>query len=241
MLGLEITKLSDSNIHVPHGTVVHANSSYSVRVRAREFAFDVSHESRLRFVKDGVEAAACSLTPDSLRRPDRVGELHMGDVGGEMRLVVTLGDAVLFSHPVKVAGSDGSPGVDPTPASGRWTVVDLGTLHSGDVPVNDMEQVKVTASHVPGPLNVLAPDAAFEAYVVVVGTAGRFPFTEGVTVNGAYPTWDHMDSLQLAESMWTLHLVRVAGVVHADLRAGRPSGTERDSNGDLVTSTEVNR
>lgn len=240
MRGLEIVKLSDSNVIVPHGTVVHSSSSYELRVAAREFIDGQPEDASFSLLKDGTQVASCTLLNDPLRRSCRTGILRIGDVGGDMLMVATLGDSVLFSHPVNVVNVAGSGGGDTPTPSGRWTVVDLGVVDSGTVDVSDLEQVKLSASEVAGLLNVLAPSDAFEAYVDITGTAGKFPF-DGIAVNGGEPFWDHMDSIRLEESRWTLHLVGVAGSVHADLRAGRPSGTERDPDGDLVNSVEVNR
>lgn len=240
MRKLEMVKLSDSNVLVPHGTVVHSSSSYELCVTAKEFVEGQQEEASFALLKDGTQVASCTLMNDPLRRSRRTGILRVGDTGGDMLMVVSLGDSVLFSHPVNVVDVSGTGGgVTPTP-SGRWTVVDLGVVDVGTVNVSDLEQVKLSASEVAGPLNVLAPSDAFEAYVDITGTAGKFPF-DGVAVNGGEPFWDHMDSISLEESHWTLHLVGVAGSVHADLRAGRPSGTERDPDGDLVNSVEVNR
>lgn len=242
MRKLEIVKLSDSNVLVPHGTVVYSNSSYELCVTAREFVEGQQEAATFDLLKDGTQVASCELLNDSRRRSRRANILRIGDIGGDMLMVATLGGSVLFSHPVNVVdvyGSGGGGGVVPTP-SGRWTVVDLGVVDVGTVSVSDLEQVKLSASDVAAPLNVLVPGDAFEAYVDITGTEGRFPF-DGIAVNGGEPFWDHMDSTGLAESHWTLHLVGVAGSVHADLRAGRPAGTETDADGDLVTSVEVNR
>ena len=240
MRKLEIAKLSDSNVLVPHGTVVHSGSSYELCVTAREFIEGQQETASFALLKDGTQVASCTLLNDPLRRSRRTGILRVGDTGGDMLMVASLGDSVLFSHPVNVVDVNGDGGgVSPVP-SGRWTVVDLGVVDAGTVNVSDLEQVKLSASEVAAPLNVLAPSDAFEAYVDRTGTAGKFPFS-GIVVNGGEPFWDHMDSLGLEESRWTLHLVGVAGSVHADLRAGRPSGTERDPDGDLVNSVEVNR
>lgn len=240
MRKLEIVKLSDSNVLVPHGTVVYSSSSYELYVRANEFIEGQREAASFALLKDGTQVASCTLMNDPLRRSRRTGILRVGDTGGDMLMVVSLGDSVLFSHPVNVVNVDESGGgVTPTP-SGRWTVVDLGVVDVGTVNVSDLEQVKLSASEVAVPLNVIVPFDAFEAYIDITGTAGKFPFA-GVVVNGGNPFWDHMDSIRLEESRWTLHLVGVAGSVHADLRAGRPSGTERDPDGDLVNSVEVNR
>lgn len=240
MRKLEIIKLSDSNVLVPHGTVIHSSSSYELRVTAKEFIEGQKDTASLVLLKDGTHVASCTLLNDPLRRSRRTGILRVGDTGGDMLMVASLGGSVLFSHPVNVvdvSGSDG--GVAPNTPS-RWTVVDLGVVDVGTVNVSDLEQVKLIASEVAGPLNVLSPLYAFEAYIDVTGTAGKFPF-DGIVVNGREPFWDHMDSISLEEPHWTLHLVGVAGLVHADLRAGRPSGTECDPDGDLVNSVEVNR
>lgn len=237
---LEIRKLTDSNVYVPHGTIVHSNSSYELCVTAKEFIGGRQDAASFALLKNGTQVASCELKNDPLRRSRRTGILRVGDVEGDMLMVVSLGDSVLFSHHVNVVNVSGTGGdITPTP-SGRWTVVDLGVVDTGTVNVSDLEQVKLSASEVAAPLNVLAPSDAFEAYVDITGTAGKFPFT-GIVVNGGEPFWDHMDSIRLEEPRWTLHLVGVAGSVHADLRVGRPSGTERDPDGDLVNSVEVNR
>lgn len=240
MRRLEIVKLSDSNVLVPHGTVVHSGSTYELCVVAREFIEGQQETAALALLKNGEQVVSCTLLNDPLRRSCRTGTLHVGDVGGDMLMVASLGDSVLFSHPVNVVNVEGSGGGDTPTPSGRWTVVDLGVVDTGTIDVSDLEQVKLSASEVAAPLNVRVPSDAFEAYVDITGTAGGFPFT-GVVVNGGDPFWDHMDSIGLEESRWTLHLVGVVGSVHADLRAGRPSGTERDPDGDLVNSVEVNR
>lgn len=238
MLVLDIVKASDSHIIVPHGTVLHANSSYPVIVTAEEFREMQGEPSRLDLVKDGSVVAWTVLQDDPWRRTRRTGSLTIGDASGEMKLYAYLGASVLFSHPVNVEGAGAS--VDVTQQEGRWTVVDLGTVVSGSVQVSDLMQVKLSASYVAEPLSVAAPAGPFEAYVSITGTGDGFPFT-GVLVNGVAPVWDHMDSLELDETGWTLRLVGVAGTVHADLRAGRPSGAELDGSGDLVVSVEVNR
>lgn len=237
---LEMVKLSDSNVLVPHGTVVHSSSSYELCVTAKEFIDGQQEDASFALLKDGTQVASCQLLNDPLRRQRRTGILRIDDTGGDMLMVASLGDSVLFSHPVNVVNVSGAGGgVAPT-TSGRWTIVDLGVVDVGTINVSDLEQVKLSASDVAVPLNVLAPFDAFEAYVDITGTAGKFPFS-GIAVNGGEPFWDHMDSLKLEESHWTLHLVGVAGSVHADLRAGRPSGTEVDPDGNLVNSAEVNR
>lgn len=240
MRKIEIVKLSDSNVLVPHGTVVHSSSSYEMCVTAREFIDGPQEAASFALLNDRVQVASCTLLNDPLRRSRRTGILRVDDVGGDMLMVASLGDSVLFSHPVNVVNVSMNGGGDTTTPSGRWTVVDLGVVDAGTVSVSDLEQVKLTASEVSAPLNVLAPSDAFEAYVDITGTSGKFPF-DGISVNGGEPFWDHMDSIRLEEPRWTLHLVGVAGSVHADLRAGRPSGTERDPDGDLVNSAEVNR
>lgn len=239
MRKLEIIKLSDSNVLVPHGTVVHSSSTYELCVAAREFIEGQQETATFVLQKDGVQVVSCTLLNDPLRRSRRTGILRVGDVGGDMLMVASLGDSVLFSHPVNVVDVSGSGGGDTPTPSGRWTVVDLGVVDVGTINVSDLEQVKLSASEVAVPLNVITPSGAFEAYVDITGTAGKFPFS-GIVANGGEPFWDHMDSIKLEESRWTLHLVGVAGSVHADLRAGRPAGTERDPDGDLVNSVEVN-
>lgn len=240
MRKIEIVKLSDSNVLVPHGTVVNSSSSYELLVTANEFVEGQQEEASFALLKDRTQVASCTLLNDPVRRSRRTGVLRVGDTGGDMLMVASLGGSVLFSHPVNVVDvSGGGGGVAPAP-SGRWTVVDLGVVDSGTVRVSDLEQVKLSASEVSAPLNVIAPLDAFESYVDITGTSGKFPF-DGISVNGGEPFWDHMDSVRLDETRWTLHLVGVAGSVHADLRAGRPSGTERDPDGDLVNSVEVNR
>lgn len=240
MRKLEIVKLSDSNVLVPHGTVVHSGSSYELCVTAKEFIEGQQEAATLALLKDGAQVASCALLNDPLRRSRKTGILRVGDTGGDMLMVASLGDSVLFSHPVNVVNVSGTGGGDAPVASGRWTVVDLGVVDVGTINVSDLEQVKLSAAEVAAPLNVLVPSDAFEAYVDITGTAGRFPFT-GIVANGGEPFWDHMDSIRLEESHWALHLVGVAGSVHADLRAGRPSGTECDPDGDLVNSVEVNQ
>ena len=240
MKKIEMVKLSDSNVLVPHGTVVHSGSSYELCVAAKEFVEGQQEEASFSLLKDGTEVASCELLNDPLRRSRRTGILRVGDIGGGMLMVASLGDSVLFSHPVNVVDVSGSGGgVAPAP-SGRWTVVDLGVVDAGTVNVSDLEQVKLSASEVSAPLDVHAPSDAFEAYVDIAGSSGKFPF-DGIVVNGGEPFWDHKDSLSLVEPHWTLHLVGVAGTVHAALRAGRPSGAERDPDGALVNSVEVNR
>lgn len=240
MRKLEIVKLSDSNVYVPHGTVVHSNSSYELCVTAQELIEGQQEAATLVLLKDGTQVASCALMNDPLRRSRRTGILHVGDTVGDVLIVASLGDSVLFSHPVNVVNVSGIGGGDAPMTSGRWTIVDLGVVDVGTINVSDLEQVKLSASEVAAPLNVSAPFDAFEAYVDITGTDGKFPFA-GIVVNGGEPFWDHMDSIRLEESHWTLHLVGVAGLVHADLRAGRPAGTEFDPDGDLVNSVEVNQ
>lgn len=237
MKDLSIVKLSDSHIEVPHGTVVHANSRYSVTVTAEEFAAHRGDSARLDVVKNGMAVATCELLVDPLRRSVRNGTLAVGGVPGDAVLYAVLGDSVLFTHPVRIAGVSGASALPEQ--YGRWTVVDLGTVTSGSVTVADLQQVKLSAGTVQGDLSVTAPAVPFEAYVAITGTSDAFPFT-GILVNGSAPFWEHMDSLDLAESSWVLHLVNVAGTVHASLHAGVPSGTELDPDGDHVTSTGVN-
>lgn len=240
MRKLEIVKLSDSNVHVPHGTVIHSGSSYELCVTAKEFIDGQQESASFALLKGWTQVASCTLINDPLRRSRRTGILRVGDTGGDMLMVASLSDSVLFSHPVNVVNVSGAVGGVSPAQSGRWSVVDLGVVDDGTINVSDLEQVMLSASDVAAPLNVLAPFEAFEAYVDITGTAGKFPFA-GVVVNGGEPFWDHMDSISLEESHWTLHLVGVAGSVHADLRAGRPSGTELDPDGSLVNSVEVNR
>jgi hypothetical protein len=240
MRKLEIEKLSDSNVSVPHGTVIQSNSSYELCVTAKEFIDSQQESASFALLKSWTQVASCTLLNDPLRRSRRTGILRVGDTGGDMLMVASLSDSVLFSHPVNVVDVSGTGGgVAPTP-SGRWTVVDLGVVDAGTLNVSDLEQVKLSASEVAAPLNVIVPSDAFEAYVDITGLAGKFPFN-GIVINGGNPFWDHMDSLSLEESRWTLHLVGVAGSVHATLRAGRPVGTERDPDGNLVNSVEVNQ
>lgn len=240
MVPFVLWKREGSRVIVQPGTIVYANSSYELTVVAQEFAshredlatFDILQGNRL--------VSSCPLVADPLRRSTRHGRLRVGDVGGETTLRIVLGDSTLLSHPLRVVRVEGESEAPDTPAGSRWSVVELGVVDTGRVQVQDLTQVKLTVSGVaPYSLDVSAPTVPFEAYVVIMApAAGRFPF-EGITVNGEVPFWDHRDSLALAETQWVLRLVSVAGVIHADLRAGRPAGTERDLDGDLVTSVEV--
>lgn len=240
MLKLDIVKESDSGIFVPHGTVVHAGSTYEVSVTAREFASHRDDSASLRIVMDGRIVASCDpLAADPLRRTRRTGVMSTGPVSGDAVMCARLGDSVLFTHPVRIAASDaGDAGAEQS--GSRWATVDLGTLETGFVSVSDLTQVRLSASSVADSLRISAPTGPFEAYVTVVGTNGAFPF-EGVLVNGEEPVWDHMDSLGMPGELWTIRLSGVSGTVHADLRAGRPPGAELDVDGDAVVSMEVNK
>ena len=244
MLVLDILKASDSNIIVPHGVVVHANSRYAISVTAPEFASHLGETSVLSILKDGAAVASCNLYVDPLRRNKRTGELSLGDIGGTAKMYVTLGDSVLFSQVLKVEGtaddgeSGGSGGGGSTPSS-RWTVVDLGTITSTSITVADMTQVSLSASRTSMPLRITTADGFFEAYVSIVGLSEAFPFGD-VLVDGRPPAWDYKDSLALEKDAWTLHLMKVSGVIRAELRAEAAPGVEADPDNDLVTSVNVN-
>ena len=117
MRRLELEKLSDSNVLVPHGTVVYSNSSYELCVKAREFVEGQDEEAALALMQDGNQVASCALLNDPLRRSHRTGILRVDGIGGDMLMVATLGDSVLFTHPVNVVNVAGS-GEDDTSQSG---------------------------------------------------------------------------------------------------------------------------
>ena len=240
MIPFVLWKREGSRVIVQPGTIVYANSSYELTVVAQEFASHREDSATFDILQDNRLVSSCPLVVDPLRRSTRHGRLRVGDIGGETTLRIVLGDSTLVSHPLRVVRAEGESETPDTPAGSRWSVVDLGVVDTGRVQVQDLTQVKFTVSGVaPYSLDVSAPTVPFEAYVVIMApAAGRFPF-EGITVNGEVPFWDHRDSLALGETQWVLRLVSVAGVIHADLRAGRPAGTERDLDGDLVTSVEV--
>lgn len=112
MRRLEIEKLSDSNVLVPHGTVVYSGSSYELCVKAREFVDGQEEEAALALMQGGNQVASCTLMNDPLRRSYRTGTLRIDDIGGDMLMAVTLGDSVLFTHPVNVVNIAGSGGDD---------------------------------------------------------------------------------------------------------------------------------
>ena len=232
-----ISKVTDSTATVlPGGSKLFTGYECAFRVRAQEFARDTASAASLELVDSaGAVAASCPLVPDPLRRPVRTGSLT---VVAAARLRVTLSGSVVMDIPMDTVPGTSS-GSSPS-SGGRWTVVDMGLVTNGRVPVGDLQQITLSASDVAMPLDVVTGEGFFEAYVIVTGTLGRFPFT-GVTVNGAEPVWTRMDSLQLRESSWTLHVVKVAGSYRAELSASRYAGTELDPDGSAVTSAEVNR
>ena len=238
-----LRKSAGALVSFDEGQRLFAGSTYGVDVSAPEFRKDTESAAELVLAAGGVRVAACTLVPDPLRRGRRVstgagGHLVVPAYGENVPVAVqvTLGTDVLVYVDSRVTGV---PGGAPAPSGSRWTVVDLGRVTDGAVALSDMTQVKLTAPVASVPLSITA-GSPLDAYVVVVGEGlSRFPFTE-VLVNGAAPVWTHQDSLSMPAQKWVLRIVKVADNYYADLRAGRPGGTELDPDGAAVVSAEVN-
>lgn len=236
-----VVKLSPSIVRFAEDFMMYFGSSYDVWCEAKDFRADGASEATLSVETDDEILASCSLSADPQRRGVRRGTLSLSGISrpsGRYWLCAKLAGNVVFRVEVmafSVAGSEASP----SGRDGRWTVVDRGTLSVAELAVADMTQVKVAAHTVQQPLNLLVTETPFEAYVAVTSLDGGFPFSD-VLVNGASPVWDHKDSLQLGSSGWTVHVMKIAGVFHAELRSGRAAGAETDPDGNLVSSMEVN-
>lgn len=238
-------KQSDSFALFSGGQRLFAGSSYEVRFSAPEFRADRESEASLLLAAGDSVIASCALSPDPLRRDVRVGTLVLPDgAAGPAELRVVLGADTILLVDVAVTGHvSGGEDAGSAGAGSRWTVVDFGSVPTGIIAVEDMTQVSLTAPVTVNPsvpLSIAPAGDSLDAYVVVTveGTA-RFPFTD-VLVGGAAPTWIHKDSLAMPAHRWIIRLVKVAGVYYADLRAGRPAGTEVDPDGAHVVSSEVN-
>lgn len=239
-------KQSDSFAMFSAGQRLFAGSAYEVRFSAPEFRDDQTSAASLLLSAGDFLLASCTLSPDPLRRDVRTGTLAIPDrsESGPFELRVVLGQNTMLLVDVVVTGhASGGEDVGSAGAGSRWTVVDLGSVPTGIIAVEDMTQVSLTAPVTanPGvPLSIAPSGDSLDAYVVVTveGTA-RFPFTD-VLIGGAAPTWSHKDSLVMPAHRWIIHIVKVAGAYYADLRAGRPAGTEVDPDGAHVVSSEVN-
>lgn len=242
---LSFRKQSDSFALFSGGQRLFAGSSYEVRFSAPEFRSDRESPASLLLAAGDALLASCSLSPDPLRRDVRTGELVLPDSSvGQVELRVVLGaDTILLVDASVTGHASGGEDAGSAGAGSRWTVVDLGSVPTGIIAVEDMTQVSLTAPVTVNPsvpLSIAPTGDSLDAYVVVsVEGAARFPFTD-VLVNGAAPTWSHKDSLLMPAHKWVIRLVKVAGDYYADLRAGRPAGTEVDPDGAHVVSSEVN-
>lgn len=241
MNSIALSKRTDSFAWFTEGQRLFAGSTYAVSVDAPEFRVDTESSARVVVKAGGEGRAECALVPDPLRRGLRRGVLVAPADGADSLVVELAGNTILMMDIVATSG----PGSSQAPSESRWTVVDLGVVTSGAVQVADMTQVKLSAAPMDDVLGIapVGTGDTFDAYVAVSaagGSATRFPFT-GVFVGGSVPTWSHQDSLTMPARRWILHVVKVAGEYYADLRAGRPGGTEVDPDGDAVVSAEVNR
>lgn len=242
---LSIVKLSQSVVRFTEDFMMYFGSSYDVWCEAEDFRRDTMSASSLLVETDSEIVAACSLFPDPQRRGVRRGTLSLAGVSrpaGRYWLCAKIGGDVVFRIDVEAfsTASGTAPTPAPTPSGGsRWTVVDIGTLSGSVVEVSDMTQVKLAADYTSEPLDIRVSDDPFEAYVAVTAPGGRFPFTD-VLVNGSSPVWDRKDSILLSSSLWTVHVVKVAGTFRAELRSGKAAGAEIDPDGNLVNSMEVN-
>ena len=241
MARLRLEKRTTGLVRFFYGDEIHFGSGYDVWCEADEFKTELDAACVLSVEDGGLTLAECALSPDPQRRGvRRTGDqqLSLRDMPlpeGRYGIRCTLGGDTLFFSEVVVHGTGA-----PRNSSGeRWSVVE-GSAEDGRLVVSDMTQVKLTLAAVdPHVLDVVAADGPFEAYVVVSGPGGAFPFQD-VTVNGSAPTWTRKDSLALTSSRWTLHVMRVADGFVAQLFAGLPHGAERDPDGALVNSMEVN-
>ena len=236
-----IIKRSSSIVRFLEDFMMYFGSSYEVRCEAKEFITDTESTATLSVESGDSVIATCNLMADPKRRGVRLGVLSLEGLNypdGRYRLCAKLGGNVVFRVEVMVYSVAGGAS-DPSGRGSRWTVVDLGVVSSATVSVADMTQVKLAAQSTVAPLNILVATEPFEAYVVVSSLGGRFPFSD-VLVNGSDPVWDHKDSLQLQAEEWTIHVLKVAGTFHAELRSGKAAGAEIDPDGNLVNSMEVN-
>ena len=238
-------KQSDSFALFSGGQRLFAGSSYEVRFSAPEFRADRTSPASLLLAAGDLLLASCELSPDVFRRDVRTGTLDLPDnADGPCELRVALdGDTILLVDVSVTGHASGGESGGESGAGSRWTVVNLGSVPTGIIAVEDMTQVLLTAPATVNPsvpLAITPSGDSLDAYVVVTveGTA-RFPFTD-VLVGGAAPTWSHKDSLAMEAHKWVIRLVKVAGEYYADLRAGRPAGTEVDPDGAHVVSSEVN-
>lgn len=240
-----VRKLTDSLVEFAQGQRLFAGSSYDVCVDAAEFRADTTSTATLVLQSGAVRHASCTLVADPLRRgvrrsdPAAPLEIPAWSETASLDLCAELAGNTVFLVPVTVVGRAFG---DVSPGAGRWTVVDLGDIGLASVPLANLTQVKLSAAPAAVPLSLVPPEGELDAYVVVtvpVTETPRFPFT-GVLVGGADPVWNHQDSLVLPARRWILHVVKVADVYCADLRAGRPAGTELDPDGAAVVGAEVN-
>ena len=244
MNSLYLRKQTDSFVYFDEGQRLVAGSEYAVQVAAREFREDTVSSAAL-VLSDGSGAiASCALTPDPLRRGLRTGTLGIaGSAPAECTLQVQLGGSVILLSDVAIVRSGSGSGSGSGAGSGSgWTVVDLGRVSSGSVPVSDRTHVKLTAPVMDEPLAVTPSADLFKAYVVItpdVSAAGAFPFTD-VLVAGSHPRWGRQDSLRMRSETWLLKITRIAGDYYADLRAGASAGVETDPDGAVVPGVEVN-
>ena len=238
---LFVTKLTPAIVRFSEDFMMYFGSSYDVWCCAEDFRRDTESPATLSVETDSAVLASCAITPDPERRGVRRGTLSLTGLSyptGRYWLCAKLGADVVFRTEVmgfSVAGST----VDPSGGGSRWTVVDRGTVTDPAVEVADMTQVLLASGADSRPLDLFVSDDPFEAYVVVTSLSGTFPFSD-VLVNGFRPVWDHKDSLQLRSSEWTIHIMKVAGTFHAELRSGVAAGAETDPDGNLVNSMEVN-
>lgn len=247
---LHVRKQTDSFVIFSEGQRLYAGSSYEVRVDAPEFRDATDAVATLSLCSGSIRLATCALTPDPLRRGVRqtVADSPLAIPAWRETSLLELrvelgGDTIILVDATVIGNASGDATVVP-----RWTVTDLGTVDpSVPVVLANMAQVKLSAAAVALPLHSLSlvpPEGDLDAYVVVTVPAGsaavRFPFS-GVLVGGTAPVWSHQDSLLLPSRKWILRIVKVADDYYADLRAGRPGGTEIDPDGAAVVSAEVNR
>lgn len=239
---LRIVKLSPSIVRFVDDFMMYFGSSYDVQCEAYDFKVDTSSDATLSVEFGDKILASCGLFPDPKRRGIRSGTLPLAGLSypeGRYHLCVKLGRDVVFRTEImafSVAGTVAEPG---SGSSLRWTIIDKGVITDSTLEVADMTQVRISSNANEMPLDIIVSSDPFEAYIVVTSLSGSFPFSD-ILVNGTSPVWDHKDSLQLQASEWTIHLIKIAGSVHAELRSGLAAGTEMDPDGNIVNSVEVN-
>lgn len=239
---MSLRKQTDSFALFADGQRMFAGSLYEIRVDAPEFRTDAESPAYVRLESAGVELASCGLVADPLRRGLRVGLLPVpgwrDSLAADLRVELG-GNTILFVDVAVTGAPAGESG--PAQAGGR-TEVDLGRLPYSTVTIADMTQARLVSPVVAEPLSVVpaSDGASFDVYVSIeTDGARRFPFSD-VLVAGTRPTWSHQDSFLVPSQKWLLRIVKVAGTYYADLRAGRPGGTEIDPDGAAVVSAEVN-